>query len=220
MSSPLFAPREIDVVERLASDVEAGKYGNEMQLLVRPHPQNVQGGMADESWLPRLRRLAQRPSVGVDFPRVRPSRLAWNMDHADLRHLSTLLSGSLACLNSGSTLSIDALLCGKPVILTCFDGDASLPWWQSAKRLTEYVHLSKLIEWKGVRVVRGYGELDEVIHRVIEDPDVDVEARRRTTIDFCGPSDGAACERVADALMTMGGAADARSSHSDGSSNA
>ena len=131
MSAPYFAPHEIDIVEWIAHEVQRERWGPDVQLLVRPHPQNVQGDLADESWLPRLKRLPSA-RVAVDWPTLRPSRLLWSMDVADLRRLAHLLAGASVTLNTCSTLSIDAIMHDRPVVLTSFDATEAPATWQSA----------------------------------------------------------------------------------------
>ena len=49
MSSPYFAPNEIDIVEQLSKWIGEGRFNRKIQLIVRPHPQNIAGNMADLS---------------------------------------------------------------------------------------------------------------------------------------------------------------------------
>ncbi len=200
MSSPIFAPREIDIVEWLAKRVSENAFGSEMQLLVRPHPQNVTGNMADTSWLPRLKALSNS-RVAVDYPKLNRSKLQWNLHTDDLEHLVRLIHGCRVSLNSGSTLAIDAILQDKPVILTPFDAnDDSIPWHKSARRLPEYTHLRKLIELGGLRCASDFDSLAAAIHRYIAAPRLDEEGRSKTRKEQCGECDGRAAERVVKAL--------------------
>jgi hypothetical protein len=204
MSAPIFAPHEIDVVEALVAEVRQGRFGEGMQLVVRPHPQNVTGAMADAAWLPRLDRLGVAP-VGIDWPRVEKTALLWSMAEDDLPGLANLLSGAAVVLNSGSTLSIDALVHDRPVVLTPYDADrADLPWWASARRVVEYVHLAKLLGYGGVRVVRGHAEMVDAILAYLADPSRDRDARRRALRAELAVSDGtasAACARAIAAFL-------------------
>jgi CDP-glycerol glycerophosphotransferase (TagB/SpsB family) len=127
MSAPRFTPKEIDIVERLAQAVESDFFGDQMQLVIRPHPQNVTGNLADLSWLKRLQDLRSERVV-IDTPKVLETGINWSMNAEDMIAMSNLMSGSSVVLNSGSTISIDALMLGRPVILTSFDGDDKLPY--------------------------------------------------------------------------------------------
>ncbi len=199
MSAQRFAPREIDIVERLAREIEAGTYGADLQLVVRPHPQNLQGHMASESWLGRLKALPSQ-RVAVDFPRMHSSALKWSIQKEDMNHLSDLLVGCSICLNSGATISIEALLVDKPVLLTSFDADAQLSYWKSARRLVDYTHLRKFVDLGGATIVHSYAEMDRAIRHYLAHPEADREKRQRARFRECYRDDGHATERVVAAV--------------------
>ena len=184
MSSPRFAPKEIDIVEWLAAEIEKDTFGKDMQLVVRPHPQNIQGGMADTSWLSRLEAL-QRERVAVDFPILSKSQLPWSMAQKDMLKLSHLLAGCVVSINSGSTLIIDTLMCKKPVILTSFDANEKLNYWRSARRLIDYNHLKKIINLGGASVAKSFDELEREILKYIEFPNYKLEERTHTIQQQC-----------------------------------
>ena len=197
MSAPRFTHKEIEIVERLAEAVESDFLGDQMQLIIRPHPQNVTGNLADRSWLKRLQNL-RSDRVVIDAPKILEKGINWSMDEEDMIALSNLMSGSTVVLNSGSTISIDALMLGRPVILTSFDGDKILPYWNSARRLIDYTHLRKLVELKGVSVVTSYDALFMVIKTYVENNDHLLKERELTIESECRP--GEATPRVAEAL--------------------
>lgn len=202
MSSPRFAPNEIDVVEWLADQVTRGAFG-EVQLLVRPHPQNVAGNMSDASWLPRLQKLATRPGVAVALPKLVSSRLRWSMDEQDMYELAAMLAGAGVVLNSGSTVSIDALMHGKPVLITSFDAHAQRDYWDSARRLMDYPHLKTLHGLGGVELCKDFGALEDSIRSLLADPQKEATRRRRALLAECHSDDGNATERVVGALAGM-----------------
>lgn len=203
MSSPFVSPYEIEVVEKLARSIREGRLGPDLQLVVRPHPQNVQGYTADPSWLPRLQAL-QGPRVAVDFPSLEKSKLMWSMTEDDLPRLSNLISGCAACLNSGSTLAIDALVQDRPVIMTAFDGDQpDVPWWKSASRTFRYRYMKTLTDLGGMSVAYSFAELEEEILRVLADPMYLADGRERSRREECGRCDGQASQRVVDSLVHL-----------------
>ena len=204
MSSPYFNPREIDVIEWLAAGIEAGQFGPDLQLIVRPHPQNIQnhGGLADTSWLGRLKKI-ESTRVKINYPRVTDSKLPWSMKDEDMDILSNILAGCSICLNSTSTISIDGLMLGKPVILTSFDAEEQLPWWQGARRVADYIHYRKFLEHGGVEVVRSFSELAEAIQAYLQNPTKDIEKRQRTLEAECGTCDGRATERITEVLVEL-----------------
>jgi CDP-glycerol glycerophosphotransferase (TagB/SpsB family) len=201
MSSPRFAPNEIDIVEWIAQRVASGVYGD-AQLLVRPHPQNVSGNMADASWLPRLERIAHLANVAVALPKMSRSRLRWAMADQDMYELAAILAGSTVVLNSGSTVSIDALMHGKPVLITAFDGDLKRNYWNSARRLVDYPHLRTLRDLGGVEVSSDYDDCDAALRRMLDSPEVNSERRRRAMLAECYSDDGHSTDRVVQTLSS------------------
>jgi len=202
MSSPYFAPKEIDIVEWIAEAVHQDRFGANMQLIIRPHPQNVSGFMADKSWLGRLKALKSK-HVAIDYPKLVESKLRWSMQQKDMYRLSNLLVGCTVCLNSGSTVSIDALMCGKPSILTSFDANANLNYWKSARRLIDYNHLAKFIKNGGATPVFDFEALANKIQVFSEDPNYELPTRIAALKAHCLSDDGLATERVVAAVTQM-----------------
>ena len=199
MSAPRFCPREIDIVEWLAHKVAEGELSRPVQLVVRPHPQNVEGDMADLSWLPRIDALKLLDRVAVIYPIMNTdSRLLYSINEQDMDTFTRLLAGSSVLLNSGSTVSIDAMMTDRPVVLTSFDGDATIDYWLSARRLRDYTHLAKIIALGGIRVTTDYAALEASIEDYLTDPGRDGEARRETIAAYCTVADGTATQRAAD----------------------
>lgn len=201
MSSPRFAPNEIDIVEWLAAKVAAGELEG-LSLVVRPHPQNLTGNLADDAWLPRLHRLAELPNVAVAYPRLVASKLPYSMQADDMEELAALLAASSAVVNSGSTVSIDALHHGKPVVITAFDGDADRDYWNSARRLIDYPHLKKLNSLGGLRVAADYDELLALIREGLNQPELHAARRQAALEAECHAPDGGATGRVVAALCS------------------
>lgn len=203
MSSPRFAPSEIDIVEWLSKAIENNLFGADLQMVVRPHPQNVQGSMADISWIPRLKAL-QTDRIKVDFPELSmESKMSFSMQAHDMVKFSQLLAGSALCLNSGSTVSIDALVCHKPVILTSFDGNEKFEYWKSARRLISYTHLKKMVETKGVTVVSNFEELTSKIQAYLADTNLHLIEREMLLNMQCTNEQSRATENVVQLLSNV-----------------
>lgn len=193
MSASYFAPNEIDIVEHLARQVELNTFGVEMQLVVRPHMANLMADRSDQSWLSRLKTLKSNRVV-VDFPDASNSLLTWYVDKGDMIRLSRLLHGATVCLNSGSTVAIEAIYLNRPVIITAFDTE-HWPLWSSARRLRDYLHLQKLFALRACKLVDDLQQMDEAIANYISNPEMDAEARKRAIERECYRNDGRATER-------------------------
>lgn len=200
MSSPRFAPYEVEIVEWMAKQIQQNTFGDKMQLIVRPHPQNVQGAMSDQRWIGRLKALSSS-RVGVSFPSLAESGIRWSMTNTDMYELTDLIQGASVSLNSGSTVSIDSLVLGKPVVITAFDGSRTVKYMKSARRLMDYTHLKKFIALGGAEVAEDYESLSKLINAYIENPDRRLEERQNALNKQCYLPDGHATERVIQAMQ-------------------
>jgi hypothetical protein len=202
MSSPRFAPGEIDIVEWLVTHLKKEEFG-QLQMIIRPHPQNVTGNLADRSWISRLHALIDPGRIAVDFPDLVKSKISYNLERKDMIRLSHLLSGAAMVLNSGSTITIDALFHQKPVIITSFDGHLVFDYWKSARRLTDYPHLKKLVSYGGIIRAGNYDELTSAIRSFLNDPLLKHNERLKTLAMECEVDpDISATDKVVKTLTT------------------
>ncbi|MEO6488682.1 MAG: CDP-glycerol glycerophosphotransferase family protein [Ferruginibacter sp.] len=201
LGSSYFSPNEIKVVEWLAKKIEQKEFG-EMQLVVRPHPQNVSNNAADTILIGRLKAIESN-NVAVDWPKMLESNLNWSMQGNDMLDFALLLEGCKLSINSGSTVSIDSLLHDKPVIQTLFDADEELPWWHSVRRVNTYTHCKKLIDLEGVTVVNNFQEFEFEINRYLNNDKYHLEKRQNACFQEVGINDGKSTERVVKAIEVI-----------------
>lgn len=200
MSSPYFAPREIDIVERIARWIEEDKWPG-LKFIVRPHPQNVIGNMADLTWLDRLKNISSE-KVRIDYPQINnDSGIHWSMKQSDMDEMSMLIAHSTAVLNSGSTMTIDALCYLKPVIVTSFDNEEELPWHLSIRRTVEYAHFKNIVQSGGVANTHNYEELAAAITEAVVSPEKRLDKMKSILFDEVGVDDGGATGRVVSAIQ-------------------
>ena len=180
MSSPRFAPLEIEIVEQLAKRVSCNEFNSDCVLIIRPHPQNMNKSMGDMSWIDRLDNLNKYERVFVDYPQLNKSNLAWSMREDDMKRIAAFVKSSAIVINTCSTISIEGLLCNKPVILSAFDSNKHLKYWISARRMIDYNHLDKLISLGGVTVAKNYEEFYKSIEEYLSNKDFNQENRNLT----------------------------------------
>lgn len=196
MSSSRFSPNEIGIVKYLARKINTNNYGKNIQLVIRPHPQNVQlgTGMEDPDWVDELRSL-KSSKVSIDFPDLIKSKLPWNMDKKDMQRLSNIISFAAISLNSCSTITIDSVMCNTFPILTPFDGEKNYPYWKSAERMIDYPHLSKLVSFNEVKIAKSFIELDNHINCFLKNNSYEYDAKTTKKL-YCFKNDGNSTKRV------------------------
>jgi hypothetical protein len=89
------------------------------------------------------------------------------------------------------------------VVLTSFDAEDTLPWWQSARRAAEYQHMAKLIDMGGLTVARSYASLVDAIEAYLVDPSLHAQGRTTTRERQLTACDGEASSRAARALNDL-----------------
>lgn len=180
MSAPAWVPTEMELVERLAEGVLANEFGHHMQLAVRPHPAVASGHIEGQDWLKRLAALSST-RVRISMPKAPPGALAGSLSDEEYATMANLVRSCSVCINAGSTLSLDALLHDRPVVLTRFDMEASRPWWDSARRCFEFEHIVRLVSMKGVRVADSFPEMCEAIREYLDAPSKDASRTSKNT---------------------------------------
>ncbi len=198
LGAPYFSPTEIDIAEWLAKKIEEKAFG-ELQLLLRPHPQNLSSNAADTILVNRLKALETK-HVKIDWPQMLESNLKWSLQSSDMFEFAHLLEGCKLSINSGSTVSIDSLLHEKPVIQPLFDVGVALPWWQSVVRVKDYKHCKKLVDLGGVTVTNNFKEFAFELDRYLKDPAYQSEKKQNARYQEVGINDGKATDRVVSAI--------------------
>ena len=202
LGAPYFSPTEIDIAEWLAKKVERKEFG-ELQLVLRPHPQNISDNAADTLLKERLKAM-ESSAVVIDWPKMlENSSLNWSMQLNDMLEFANLVEGCRVSINSGSTVSIDSLLHDKPVLQPLFDAVGNLPWWQSVTRVLDYTHCKKLINLEGVTVAHNFDEFEFEIKRHLDNPAYNLEKRQQARFQEVGVNDGRSTERVVSAIEAI-----------------
>ncbi len=201
MSDQYFCPNEIDIIEWLANEISSNSFGKDMKLVIRPHMHNLALDSRSENLKSRIFNL-QSTRIIIDLPQVNNSLLTWYMEKSDMEKLSNLLAGASICLNSGSTIAIEAAIMNRPVILTLFDTQ-KWPHWQSVKRIKNYVHLKKFIALNGATVVGSLEELESALRMYLADPNKHSVERQNAVFQECYRVDGCSTDRFVDSVAKL-----------------
>lgn len=201
MSASYYAPNEIDIIEALAAKVEVDGFGSDMQLVIRPHMANLMSDRSDIRWLKRLENLVSN-RVKVDFPDAANTLLTWYMKQDDMIRLSALLHSAAVCLNSGSTIAIEAVYLDRPVVLTPFDTE-EWPYRQSARRLMDYIHLKKFVDTGACVVAKDLDDMYRAVSEYIKEPALNREQRKLAVELECYRNDGRATQRFVENIKKI-----------------
>jgi len=188
-------PHDKEVLAMMLGWIDGGKLGN-TQILLRLHP-------AYES---RTEELAGASNLVVERPGTilhkGGEKLQFELDRSDARHLATSIYHSNVTINSASTMTIEAAVFGKPVILIGFDGDTTEEYWNSVIRYYDREHYVPIIETGGAPLVKSKEKFLETLQRYLKDPTIHKEGRKRIVEQQCYKLDGQSGKRVASAVMS------------------
>jgi hypothetical protein len=201
--TPRYFPYNGRIIEMLAQASRAGELGADAQILVRLHPQVIRDAHFGD-------RIEDYRRIATDFPGTVflnvPEVEAWgemSPPHpADGGLLGAMLHHADACVVPGSTLALDSLANGTPVVGVAFDGDVQLAYGQSIRRWYDFTYYRPLVELKGLQLAHGRIEMNELLRSMLADKTACAERRAHVVSLYLGQVDGAAGERIAKIIWT------------------
>lgn len=180
---------------------------DELDLPVRPQLV-VRVNVKDTS--PEMKALAARGLPDVLFPPVQWDAERLIPRRRDLATYTSLLRHAALGINAASTVTLELLMLGKPVINLDFDPPGiDLPWCLGYQRHIRFDHYWPVAESGAVMVARSPEDMRTMLRRGLTEPDADRAARRRFLDGMFGTTlDGNSGRRVAASLLRL-----ARSEH-------
>jgi hypothetical protein len=173
--------------------VDDGAFSSPVQFIVRFPP----GDTLDTSV------VANHPCFVIDDPgtNVTGRKKDSELGKSDQEHLHNSLKHADMVLTLASTIIIDGMVYGKPVVVFGFDPLPNLP--DPIEKFTRYVHLRKLLGSGLVTVSKSKEEFVQDMNDALKDPARDkakqTEVIRRYTLAL----DGKSGERVATAVLAV-----------------
>lgn len=190
-----FSFTDWQICELLKRAEAAGKFGKDVQFVVRLHPMNP----ADLSKFERNERFV------IDDPRVSfkaESQKQAELDMSAVNHLADSLYHSDVVVNTVSSLIIDAAIFDTPIVTVGFDG------WEKNVPFVKSVLAEQSNEWMQVLLAKGISpitkNIDELVNEInvyLSDPSRDKDKRERFVKEHCWKLDGKAHERIAECVL-------------------
>lgn len=167
---------------------------SQIQILVRPHI-----GYKGEA--EKFAPLTQYPNIAVDTADKQDARLPdhWDPSFSHLEHLFNSLHHADACVTIGSTLTLDAVACGTPVVNIKFDKDPKTRFSESVRRLHETDYVSALVKTGGTWVAQSRESFLAALKAVLERGEK--KDTRQMINRFIYKNDGQSAERIVDVIM-------------------
>lgn len=169
---------------------ELGKL-DDVQLIVRLY-------MVGEVDLGDIKPIPDK--IAIDVPPKHINFVGADLAPKEDAHLADLLYHSDVVVAFASTLAIDAAVFGKPIVFIGFDG-APKPYWKSLRQYYDFDHQRYLLETGGVRLANNMEEFLKCTQNYLDNPNLDLEKRKKITDLFCWKLDGKSGERLANFLI-------------------
>jgi CDP-glycerol glycerophosphotransferase (TagB/SpsB family) len=120
--------------------------------------------------------------------------------YTDLDDLAALLQHGDAVVCNAGTIMLDAIVNDRPVVCVLYDeGAPEGESWAAKNVIGE--HYRELAASGAFYPAESFDEVTAAIERALASPGELAEARRRVVEDVVGEVDGAAAERVVDAIV-------------------
>lgn len=169
---------EPEVVTDVVEALDCGRFGNNAHLLIRCHP-------ADRA--ARYEHLCSTGRVTI-FPSSMNNNqnlFSWMPPKDETAVLAATLKHCEVCINTASTMTLDAFACGKPVVNVAYDGVKALPYLRSVRRYYDYHHYLPITRSGAVPIAHSSDELFSSIEEALTKPEKLQSKREAVTNAYC-----------------------------------
>lgn len=190
--TPKTIPNENLVVETVYSYLKQLK--EPWHLRVRLHPKD------DPRYYRNLQKLKNVSLEVVGDTRRLKARDGRCLTPKSVDHYISLLKSSDVVLNIASTVTLESLAAGTPVIHIAIDPQPC-DYYRSNVRFYDYTHIRQLSSFGAVPIVKTGEELIKALEMILNDKDYLYAEREHLVAELTGASDGKAGERLAKELI-------------------
>lgn len=183
-------------LDKLRGMIASDELGFPCHLLVRVSPK-------DDYRL--YRHLENDQHVTIVFPAgTREAMLdRWLPDSKEDVERVNQIAHSAVVVCVSSTLILDSLCMGKPIVNLGYDAGADRPYYDSVRRFLDYTHARPVMEEGGTWIVRSDAELLEALRAYLADPALHEVERARLLRRIVQFDDGLTHERWAQTVLEI-----------------
>ena len=171
-------PTEPDVVAQLREATAQNCFGSNVHLLIRCHP-------ADRAARYEHLCCSRRVSIFPSSLKDSDSLYSWTPPEKETATLAATLRHCEVCINTASTMTLDAFACGKPVVNVAYDGEQEPPYLQSVRRYYDFHHYRPIARSGAVSVARSSRELLKFIEESLTNPQQMAARREEVFNTYC-----------------------------------
>ncbi|MGB4076292.1 MAG: CDP-glycerol glycerophosphotransferase family protein [Minisyncoccia bacterium] len=198
-------PYTKEILAELDRRIEAGHFPMKVQVLARLHPKYADGSEGTSYRHIVMNRPGTHFSSGREFSIDMgiANVYQWTFTDKDIAHLANSIFHSDVIVNTESTLTLDGAALGKPTVLIAYEGNHTLPYWDSVARIYEREHYRSVVQTGAAPLVKSHDELETTLSRFLKDPEYLKEERALLTTKLLYKTDGHSAERTAEAVLSL-----------------
>jgi hypothetical protein len=168
------------------------------QTIIRAHPGHLESKLTE---FDKIR--ASFPDVVIQGPGKHWERFPFQGEQAVIEWVNTIRHADVV-INLASTMTVDAAIFDKPVVNIDFDPEPGGPNHQMVKEINRsWNHFSPIAQSGGVWNVTTVAEMVAATETYLSKPELHRERRRWIVDHVCGPVDGQAGRRMAEAIIDI-----------------
>jgi len=168
------------------------------QVLMRPHVGYV-GEQEKFNEIERYKEfVADRSDKQMDIFKDH-----WDISIDHIKNLYNSLYHADVCLNIASTLTLDSVACGTPVINLGFDLESNIPYNKSIRRVYETEYISAVIRSKGSWLVNNKKEFLIALQEVLKNKNIRSKEREEMIKYFMYKNDGKTAQRISEKIIAL-----------------
>jgi CDP-glycerol glycerophosphotransferase (TagB/SpsB family) len=198
-------PSTKNILHELDRRIDEGAFLKPVQILARLHPKYPDSSEKEVFKHVIMDRpgtlLATKREFSIDMGIQ--GTYAFTFTDADIRHLANTLLHSDVVINTESTLTLDASMLDKPVVLIGYDGGETVAYWDSIERIYERDHYRHVLKTGGAPLVKSHDELVETVNRFLADQEYLRHEREVLKSTMLYKLDGESAKRTAEAVLEL-----------------
>ena len=187
-------------IEELYKKCNNNYFGENCQILIRPHPQTITGYSLGKTKDDLNDYKIKYPNIFFDVPKIVSKVLPVDIHAGDILRLAEILYHSDLVISFLSSVTIDSCALDKPVIITGFNYDKNLSNKPTLRDRLNYIHHKKIISSGGIKVAYNFNDLNKYITMYLNDPSIDKMNRLKLVEEQCYKVDGKSSERMANSI--------------------
>lgn len=186
ISGSVYFLDEKEILETILKWAREGKFGAEVNLIMRPYPARISYKDYGET--------EKKEGIYFFWDKL------WDNLEGNIKFLNMMYHADVV-ISVFSTTAMEVAAFDKPAITLGFDGSQKRPAHQSVKRLERLSHFQNVLETGAVRIARAYGELFAAIDEYLKEPRKYQEKCDILKDKLCYRLDGEASRRVAEFIL-------------------